>query len=62
MEMEELKPELSILRCAADELKSSVKLKSVLAVSYGFDTLGLTLMTVPYWILIARLYSLLGIL
>jgi hypothetical protein len=33
MDMEELKPELSILRCAADELKSSVKLKRLLAVS-----------------------------
>lgn len=40
MELEELKPEFSILRCAADELKSSAKLKTVLAVSYEYDTLG----------------------
>jgi hypothetical protein len=33
MDMEELKPELSILRCAADELKNSVKFKKLLGVS-----------------------------
>lgn len=33
LDMEELKPELLILRAAADELKSSVKLKRLLAVS-----------------------------
>lgn len=32
MEQEELKPELNILRGAADELKSSVKFKKLLAV------------------------------
>ncbi|KAI5476137.1 hypothetical protein MNV49_000407 [Pseudohyphozyma bogoriensis] len=31
MDMEELKPELTILRCAADELKASTKLKTILA-------------------------------
>lgn len=31
--MEELKPELSILRCAADELKNSLKFKKLLGVS-----------------------------
>lgn len=33
MDMEELKPELSILRSAAEELKSSIKFKTLLAVS-----------------------------
>lgn len=34
MDMEELKPELSILRCAADELKNSIKFKKLLGVSH----------------------------
>ena len=33
MDMEELKPELSILRSAADELRTSQPLKKLLAVS-----------------------------
>lgn len=34
MDMEELKPELAILRFASDELKNSQMLKKLLAVSY----------------------------
>lgn len=36
LDMEELKPELLILRSAADELKSSTKLKKLLAVGHSF--------------------------
>lgn len=35
MEMEEIKPELTILRSAADELRSSSRLKRLLAVSFA---------------------------
>ena len=40
MDMEELKPELTILRSAADELKNSIALKKLLAVSYRSSEMG----------------------
>lgn len=40
MDMEELKPELTILRSAADELKNSLSLKKLLAVSCGARGVG----------------------
>ena len=45
MDMEELKPELTILRSAADELKNSLSLKKLLAVSLRLVDFRIILMS-----------------